>query len=109
MPNNAIYAFWDDLIPSGGDNGNVYVKTVDASTFVIEWHQVRQLGTANYQTFEIVLADNNRIKLQYQTITNTVSTTVGVENSSGTVAQQYFCNGSGSVLENELANEYTTP
>ena len=40
-PNNAIYALWDDLNPSGGANGNVYVKQTSATTYVVEWYHVR--------------------------------------------------------------------
>ncbi|MEM3434276.1 MAG: invasin domain 3-containing protein, partial [Candidatus Methanomethyliaceae archaeon] len=38
-PNNAIYAFWADLVPTGGSNGNIYVKQTDNDTFVIEWYR----------------------------------------------------------------------
>ena len=108
-PNNAIYAFWDDLVPTGGSNGNVYVKQIDDDTFVIEWYQVRKYGTSDYQTFEIVLRSDHSITLQYQSVSNTDSATVGVENSTGTLAQQYVCNGAGTPLTNQLAIRYITP
>ncbi len=108
-PNNAIYAFWDDLAPLGGSNGNVYAKQIDASTFVVEWHQVRQYGSSNLETFEIVLKRDNSVTLQYQTMSNAGSATVGVENSDGTAARQYLCNGVGAPLANQMAIQYTTP
>jgi len=108
-PNNAIYAFWDDLVPAGGSDGNIYVKQIDSGTFVIEWYRVRQYGTSNYQTFEIVLRNDHSITLQYQSVSNTGSATVGVENATGTLAKQYLCNGVGSPLTNQLAIRYTTP
>lgn len=108
-PNNAIYAFWDDLTPTGGSNGNIYVKQLDASTFVIEWYQVRLYGTSYNETFEIVLRSDHSIKLQYQLVSNTGSATVGVENATGTLAKQYICNGIGTPLTNQLAIRYTTP
>ncbi len=108
-PNNAIYALWDDLVPTGGSNGNIYAKQIDSGTFVIEWYQVKQYGGSYYQTFEIVLRNDQSITLQYQSISNTGSTTAGVENVTGTLAQQHFCNGTGTPLTNQLAIRYTTP
>jgi hypothetical protein len=108
-PNNAIYAFWDDLYPTGGSNGNVYVKQYDAGTFVIEWHAVKQYGAAYYETFEIVLRSDNAIALQYQSVENWGSSTVGIENGNGTVAQEYLCNGVGSPLSNNLVVLYAAP
>lgn len=77
-PNNAIYAFWDDLVPTGGSNGNIYVKQIDSGTFVIEWYRAKQYGGSYYQTFEIVLRNDHSITLQYQSVSNTGSATVGV-------------------------------
>jgi hypothetical protein len=108
-PNNAIYAFWDDLYPTGGGNGSVYVKQVDASTFVIEWHGVVHIGGSYPETFEIVLRDDDSITLQYQSVSSAGSATVGVENASGTQAKQYLCNGEGAPLANQLAIGYRTP
>lgn len=108
-PNNAIYAFWDDLVPTGGSNGNIYVKQIDSGTFAIEWYQVRRYGSYDYETFEIVLRSDHSITLQYQSVSNTGSATVGIENATGTLAQQYICNGVGTPLTNQLAIRYTTP
>ena len=108
-PNNAVYAFWDDLAPLGGSNGNVYAKQIDPSTFVVEWHQVKQYSTSNLETFEIILKSDNSVRLQYQSVSNAGSATVGVENSDGTAAKQYLCNGVGAPLANQMAIQYTTP
>jgi hypothetical protein len=110
VPNNAIYAFWDDLRPAdGGGGGTIYARQVDSETFVIEWHEVSHYGSSDHETFEIILKKDNTILLQYQSLSSTSSATVGVENAKGTVAQQYWCNGSGSPLHNGLAVEFTTP
>jgi hypothetical protein len=108
-PNNAIYAFWDDLVPAGGSDGNVYVKQVDSDTLVIEWYGVRKYGTSSYHTFEIILRRDHSIKLQYQSLATINSATVGVENDAGTLARQFVCNGVGSPLADQLAISYTTP
>lgn len=105
-PNNAIYAFWDDLDPSL--EGGVYVKPFGADTFVIEWLEVPKYGSVSRETFEIVLKADGRIKLQYQEVGTTGSSTVGVENALGDQAQQYLCNGVGGDLANEMALWFTT-
>ena len=109
-PNNAIYAFWDDLRPAdGGGGGTIYAKQVDSETFVIEWHKVSRYSGSGHETFEIILKKNNAILLQYQSLSSASSATVGVENANGTAAQQYQCNGSGSPLYNGLVVELTVP
>ncbi len=108
-PNNAIYAFWDDLVPNGGSNGNIYTRQTNSGTFVIEWYGVKKYGSSDYQTFEIVLKDDHSITLQYQSVSNTGSATVGVENATGTLAKQQVCNGVGTPLTNQLAIRYIVP
>jgi PKD repeat protein len=107
-PNNAIYALWTDLAPSGGENGNVYIKATDADTFVIEWHAVKQFSPPAQQTFEIVLRRDHSITLQYHTVSDTCETTAGIENSTGAAAQQFWCNGAGTPITNSLALRATT-
>jgi thermitase len=110
VPNNAIYAFWDDLRPAdGGGGGTIYAKQVDNETFVIEWHEVSHFGSTGRETFEIVLKKDDTILLQYQLLSSPSSATVGMENAKGTVAQQYWCNGSGASLYNGLSVTLTTP
>ena len=110
VPNNAIYALWDDLRPAdGGGGGTIYARQVDRETFVIEWHELAHFSGPGRETFEIVLKKDNTIVLQYQSLSNISSATVGVENANGTAAQQYWCNGSGSPLYNGLAIAFTTP
>lgn len=106
-PNNAIYAFWDDLKPAGGADGNVYVRQVDATTYVVEWHRVKRLGGGEYETFQIILdGADNTILLQYQAVAGTGSSTVGVENADGTLATQYAYNSSAAIFNN-LAIRFT--
>jgi len=110
VPNNAIYAFWDDLRPAdSGGSGTIYAKQVDSETFVVEWHEVSHFGGSGPETFGIILKKDNTILLPYQSLSRASSATVGVENLSGTFAQQYWCNGSGSPLYNGLVIELTTP
>ncbi|MBC7242144.1 MAG: peptidase S8 [Anaerolineae bacterium] len=96
-PNNAIYVFWDDLDPSL--IGGVFVKAFGEDTFVIEWYQVPHAGKsgagAGRETFQIVLQRDGGIKLQYQSIADAGSATIGVENAGGTNGVQLWCNGAG--------------
>jgi len=108
-PNNAAYVFWDDLVPTGGANGNVYVKQIDPSTVVVEWYQVKKSGVTQYETFEAVLRSNHSITYQYQSLGDVGSATIGVENSTGTLAKQFVCNGDGMTVQDRLAIRYPTP
>ncbi len=96
-PNNAIYAFWDDLDPSLV--GGVFVKAFGEDTFVVEWYQVPHAGKsgagAGRETFQIVLQRDGGIKLQYQSIADASSATIGVENAGGTSGVQLWCSGAG--------------
>lgn len=106
-PNNAIYAFWDDLNPAGGENGNVYVQQIDANRYVIQWQRVRLLYAPDMETFEIVLnRSDGTVLLQYQSVANTGSATVGIEEADGRSATQYCFNTSDCVT-NGLALLFT--
>ena len=85
LPNNAIYAFWDDLNPASGSQGTIYTQVVDDHLFVVEFYQVQHYPSGNPETFEIILdLDSGIILLQYLDVRDTHWTSVGVENSSGT-------------------------
>lgn len=87
LPNNAIYAFWDDLNPAGGTQGQIYTELVADHLFVIEFYEVQHFPSGNPETFEIVLdLDTGAIRLQYLFVSDTSRTTVGVENAAGTSA-----------------------
>ncbi|MBN1485818.1 MAG: hypothetical protein JXA37_13975 [Chloroflexia bacterium] len=105
-PNNAIYAFWDDvtayLLPKDltpDQSPTIYTMgfpTLDR--FVIEYHDAYHVGTTDYETFEIILNYyDDSILLQYAEVTDDASCTVGVEDASGTVATQVAHNDSGAL------------
>ena len=107
-PNNGIFAFWDDLDPSS--QGGVYVKTFDSQTYVIQWDNVPHSATPSAtETFQIVLKSDGSVKLQYQTVSEANSCTVGVENAAGSTAQQFLCNGMGEALRDKKVFWLTTP
>ena len=90
LPNNAVYAFWDDLNPAGMTQGTVYTQMVDDHLFVVEFHQVQHYPSGDPETFEIILdLDNGAILVQYLEVSDTHWTSVGIENSAGTSGIAY--------------------
>jgi len=90
LPNNAIYAFWDDLNPASGSQGTVYTQLVDGHLFVIEFYQVQHYPGGNPETFEVLLdLDSGAIVLQYLTVSDARRTSVGLENADGTAGLLY--------------------
>ncbi len=89
-PNNAIYAFWDDLHPANGSQGTIYTQRVDGHLFVIEFYQVQHYPGGNPETFEVILdLDSGTILLQYLTVNDARQTSVGIENANGTAGLLY--------------------
>jgi hypothetical protein len=90
LPNNAIYAFWDDLNPANGAQGTVYTELADGHLFVIEFDEVEHWPNGDPETFEIILdLDTGSILLQYLAVSNTTWTTVGIENGDGSAGISY--------------------
>lgn len=119
-PNNAIYALWDNLIPTGGENGQVYAKRVDDQRYIVQWQAVLHgdddccpesgplpeatiLLTGTQQltsTFQVILdGSDNSITLQYLDMGRPYSATVGVENSLGNVATQISFDETGVITD----------
>ena len=85
-PNNAIYAFAEDLNPAAGTPGNdngIYVRTVGSKT-VVQYNQVEHWASGDPETFQVILdTASDQITLQYQQVSWPDFTTVGVENATG--------------------------
>ena len=108
-PNNAIYAFWADLMPLGGGFGDIYAQQVAADRYVVQWNRVPRVSGSGQETFEIILnGADNTISLQYQSVAGTDSCTVGVENADGTGAVQYAYNAAGVIMD-RLAIRFLVP
>ncbi len=103
MPNNTIYAFWDDLIfdRSAGDGG-IYFKKVGRAPnrkFVVIYQDVRRkyAPSSDRLTFEVIFAENGTITIQYQDVFCSDarynygrSATVGLENQDGSIGLMYL-------------------
>ncbi len=89
-PNNAIYPFWDDLNPAYGSQGTIYTELVGDDLFVIEFYQVEHWPSGDPETFEVLLdLESGGITLQYLTVSNSLWSSVGLENQDGSLGLAY--------------------
>ncbi|MGC8782126.1 MAG: hypothetical protein ACP5UQ_14790, partial [Anaerolineae bacterium] len=95
LPNDAIYALWQDWDPTLG--GQVFVQQPAADRFAITWYQVRRFPGDRPHSFQIVLFQDGAILLQYRSVQAPVQGTIGIENWDGTIATQMACNGVGDL------------
>jgi len=115
QPNNAVYAFWDDLVVKAG---TTTVRTATLGTapnrqFVVEWRLANIYQTSSHISAEVILSENGEIVVNYDEVSLTNareqgnSATVGIENATGDVGIQYSLNQ--PVLRNGTAVMYTPP
>jgi hypothetical protein len=99
VPNNAIYPFWDDLnfgTTSGGSGTCWYYNDAANQRFIVQWDSVGHYSTSGFvgtYWFQMILHADGRILCQYkQMVGELASATIGIENSTGTVALQTVFN-----------------
>ena len=91
VPNDLVAAFWDDLNPELG--GSAYFYSNNSDTAIVSWLNMPSSAGADSFTFQIIMLADGNITLQYQTIIgNATSSSVGIENSNGTVGLQVAYN-----------------
>ena len=102
-PNNALFAFWDDLLPGAG---SIRYQDMGDGRFVVSWIAVpRYNDPASVETFQIILSRSGAATFQYKTVTGTLnSATVGIENATGSTGLQTAFNG--AYLQDNLAVRY---
>jgi uncharacterized repeat protein (TIGR01451 family) len=120
-PSGMIAPFWDDLSPQLFGEVSYY-NDVTNHRFIVEFNRVR-LFNPNwaYETFEVMLLDENywhtttgdgEIIIQYQSVTNPTSCTIGIENWDENTGLQYLFNGTYNSNAwsnlNGLAIKFTT-
>lgn len=108
VPNNAIYAVWDDVYPVAG---GTYVEYRPGSgEFVVEFNNVPYFGDPTPVSFQIILRDpavwptltgDAQWVIHYNTGTRGSSTT-GIENLAGNDGIQYALDGSYDVHSSEI-------
>ncbi len=94
-PNALLAVFWDDLVVQD----NIYTEVVGTSPnrkFVIEWRNVRRYSGSGNASFQIIIYEQqvygeNIIRFSYgnNTMSGSISATVGIENPGGTIGLTY--------------------
>ncbi|MBI5216969.1 MAG: choice-of-anchor D domain-containing protein [Ignavibacteriae bacterium] len=105
-PNDAIYAFWDDLDPGAGGTVYYYYDAAN-SQFIVQYNNIPHYGTTTpgLYTFEIILQPNGTVLVQYLDMQQTVNaSTLGIENSAGDIGLQVVYNN--TYVHNNLAILY---
>jgi hypothetical protein len=106
-PNNAIYAFWDDITFSSSGNAYYYFDAA-AQEFVVQYTDVPHIGSTGPYTFQIILRPGGEILYQYLSMGNPVnSATIGIENADGTIALEIAENA--AYLHDSLAVRFFLP
>ncbi|MCX6639142.1 MAG: M20/M25/M40 family metallo-hydrolase [bacterium] len=102
-PPAMIAPFWDDLSPQ--ILGRVaYYHNASQHYYVVEYDSVRQYTpTSARETYEVILYDpayyptstgDGQILIQYKSVTDPTSCTVGIENPAETIGLQYLLDNS---------------
>lgn len=94
-PNNAIYVLALDWMPVS--TSRIYAHRPNVDTFVITWHQVQRPWNVTPQSFQLIFHRTGEIVVSYRAIEALPPAVIGAENDDGTVAEQIFCNGVGSL------------
>jgi hypothetical protein len=102
-----VYGFWDDLNLS--TSGTVhYLDDAANGRFIIQYTNVPHFSTGELYTFQVILNQNGNIVYQYldmQSLLN--SSTIGIENESGTVGLSVAYNT--NYVHNNLAVQFALP
>ena len=97
-PNALVAPFWRDLTP---DASGTITYTSTSSYFVVTWNNVKNYSNSNRQTFQVILYSNGEIVFQYKTVSNDVTTSIGIENQDGSAGK------SASFPSNYTAYKFT--
>ncbi len=83
-PNGMLAFFWDDMRSNQG--GTIYYRSdPDSGRFIMQYENVIRYQTGTPHTMQVILYENGDIVYQYADVTETQSTTIGLENTVGTV------------------------
>ncbi|MEO0069636.1 MAG: C25 family cysteine peptidase [candidate division WOR-3 bacterium] len=94
-----LAANWDDLYPYYGGGVWYYYDSLN-HRFIVEWDSVYYTGAGDWDKFEIIIYDttvntptgDNQIIFQYLSANYYVSSTVGTQDPTKTIAIQYLYN-----------------
>jgi hypothetical protein len=112
-PNNAVYAWWDDLdaVGTSGDRTVYFYNDLANSRYIVEWNNVRYLSaTTDTLKFQAILRPNGEILLQYNRMlspSNLTTATIGIENADGSTGLQIVYNA--AYIHSSLAVRFYLP
>ena len=112
VPNDVIYALWDDLYVAGGASAIYTYNDTANSRFIVQWTAVTPLGSnTTPHTFQIILYATGRARVVYHDLSQAQVTdvTVGTENAGGTDGLQVNYDSNGAYLGNEMVVAFSTP
>jgi Immune inhibitor A-like, MAM domain len=106
--------FWDDLDPDNGVNGgHVYYEMREignVNTLIVSFIEIDEYPDGPSQdnvTAQVLLRENGNVFIQYQhidTLMDTGSCTIGIQNADGTIGTGYMHNGApDDFLHDELS------
>ena len=108
-------AFWDNLYLTDGETGKIYYYN-DATNhrFIVEWDQIHHVENSNdKETFEVILLDpafdptttgDGEIIMQYGSVQEPGSCTIGIENDNQDIGLTYLYNGMYDTTASEIRN-----
>lgn len=103
-PNDLIALLWDDLYPGSGGTVHYYG---DSEKFIVQYTDVREYGSSDNFTMQLILYRTGNILLQYLEINGiNSSNTIGIENATGTDGMNIAFNT--SYIEDSLAISIST-
>ena len=96
-PKPAIFAFWDDLNPinleSSPDMSGRVKYVSDGNRLVVSYTDIFQWGDDAPNNFQIVIYKNGHIDVNYAGMSgDRTSSTIGIQNSDGSIGQQIIYN-----------------
>jgi len=107
-PNALLAPFWEDLNPTSG--GQMYYFPW-GDHFVVQWNAVPHYSGGGPETFQVVIYADGSILFNYKTVDTGNSSTVGIENESGTDGLQVVFDS--SYLHSEMtilfSSDYLQP
>jgi hypothetical protein len=110
LPNNVLAPFWTNLNPGVGGAVRIATLTDGVNTWIVaDWAEVPNFSNNTLNSFEawIRIGGLEDITFAYGSVTSgdLGSLTVGAEDKTGTVGDNYYYNGSGTLptWETELA------
>jgi hypothetical protein len=104
-PNNLLAPFWDDLNVTTAGMVKYYADTANGR-FIVSYLAVpRYSNSSALETFQVILYADGRIMYQYQTVSDVLSVSVGMENATGTDGLQVVADA--AYLTNNLAIEFS--